>query len=101
MHDEEMPIIYIDAKPKFRRYEDVYKVFVKMTGLMHETYKEYETIRLRLEKDTHRQVIISITFDSLEDRDKWRENRKYQELIVDLEEACKPEKFLEATMAHV
>ena len=92
--DEESGFIYFEAKPKFRRYDDVYQTITDLTVLCQELYEGIADFRISLNLASRRKLTFQVIFDDFKDKEAFEQNRRFQELLIDLRLACKPDRLL-------
>ncbi len=90
----EAGFIYFEARPKFRRYKDVFKTITALAALCQELYEGIADYRLRMDLGSPRKLTFQVVFDELKYKEKFEQNRRFQELMIDLRLACKGDRLL-------
>ena len=88
--------IFFEARPKFRQHERVRSSIIAITTLCQELFvsKELGPFRLTPNVFSNRKMSMQIILDDLDDRDKLQENRRYQELLIDIRLASRRDRLL-------
>lgn len=88
--------IFIEAKPKFRQHNQVLRGMLGISALCNELFANGSLGQFSIKHDNllaKRKLSVQIIFDELVDRDKLQENRRFQELMIDIRLASKRDRF--------
>lgn len=91
---EQSGFIYFEARPKLGRYDDVYKAITELATLCQELYQGVADFKLRLDLASRNKLTFQVVFDELKDTEAFEQNRRFQELMIELRLACKPDRLL-------
>ena len=94
---EDTRVLYLSARPKRGCDKNVVKIFADMTDLCNEMYNRKADYTIRPELGSRKKLSIFFLFESKEHKQAYTESERYQELMVDLEFFCKPDKLFTAT----